>query len=248
MLTHAGATADAPAGECSSIADLAGATPSLSTLFTAVSAAPIVAAALSDLEEDFTVFAPSDDAFAVVPEEPLMALLDETAALEFILTLHVVPGAVMAADLSDGDVLQTINGANLTVSVTDGTVAVMAPEGGTVGTVTTADVEACNGVVHIIDALLIPGGGVDSVAPGPGAMPMGGAAGGYGDVEPVSTSVPTPVTPTGPMPTGENRCPTTLLVNQLPATRMFCIAALGYVCACFLCSQVEARCVRARVM
>ncbi|NJR43747.1 MAG: fasciclin domain-containing protein [Akkermansiaceae bacterium] len=185
-----------------SIAELAASTDILSTLYTAVGKAPTVAEDLSSTTEEFTVFAPSNDAFALVPQEPLMALLEETAALTFILELHIVPGTFMAADLADGDVLETLNGANLTVSVTNGTVMVLAPDGGTVGTVVTPDVEACNGVVHIIDSLLIPGAGAADPATGV-PMPVGGVLGSYGDdeIEPVSATVTPPVTTPAMPPT-----------------------------------------------
>ena len=168
----------------------------------AVGEAPMVAAALSDLAEDFTVFAPSDSAFAEVPEEALADLLTQTAALEYILQLHVVSGAVMAEDLSDGDVLETVSGKSLTVGVSNGAVTITPPDDGAPVTVTTADVKACNGVVHVIDGLLVPG---EMGAAGAAGAPVGGPdplpTGSYGgEEEPITTTTPVETTETGAPP------------------------------------------------
>jgi hypothetical protein len=74
-----------------------------------------------------------------------------------ILELHIIPAAVKAADLSDGQVVTTIGGEKLTVSVKPGTITFTAPNGGMVGTVIKADIMSCKGVVHIIDMVLTPG-------------------------------------------------------------------------------------------
>jgi uncharacterized surface protein with fasciclin (FAS1) repeats len=123
---------------------------SFTTLVTAVQAA--------GLEETlrgtgpFTVFAPSDDAFAAVPKATLDALLaDPKGALTDVLTYHVIPGKVMSTDLSDGMEVETVNGATIMIKVNDdGTVQIND------ATVTTADIETSNGVVHVIDKVLIP--------------------------------------------------------------------------------------------
>ncbi len=103
-------------------------------------------------EGPFTVFAPTDDAFAAVPKETLDSLLaDPTGALADVLTYHVVPGKVMSTDLSDGMEVETVNGATIMITVNDdGTVQIND------ATVTTADIETSNGVIHVIDAVLIP--------------------------------------------------------------------------------------------
>ncbi len=97
----------------------------------------------------FTVFAPTDAAFAAVPKETLDALAADKDLLVKVLTYHVVSGAVMAADAKPGEV-PTVEGSALTVSVVDGKVMVND------ATVTTADVKASNGVIHVIDKVLMP--------------------------------------------------------------------------------------------
>ena len=103
-------------------------------------------------EGPYTVFAPTDDAFAAVPQETMDALLaDPTGALADVLTYHVVPGKVMSTDLSDGMMVETVNGESLKITVNaDGTVMVGD------ATVTTADIETSNGVIHVIDTVLVP--------------------------------------------------------------------------------------------
>ncbi|MEJ7692498.1 fasciclin domain-containing protein [Daejeonella sp.] len=100
----------------------------------------------------FTVFAPTNGAFAKVPKATLDNLMKPAmkADLTKILTYHVVPGALMAADLKDGQELTTVQGQKLKVTVKDGKVWV----GG--ATVTIADVVSSNGVTHVIDGVLMP--------------------------------------------------------------------------------------------
>ena len=139
-----------PVVETNTIVDIAVATPDLSTLVTVAAEAGLVEALAGP--GPITVFAPTDDAFAAVPEAALADLLapENIESLQLVLANHVVQGAVMASDLSDGMVLTTLAGEELTVAIsTDGVVTV----GG--ATVTTADVEADNGVVHIIDTVIV---------------------------------------------------------------------------------------------
>jgi uncharacterized surface protein with fasciclin (FAS1) repeats len=96
----------------------------------------------------FTVFAPTDAAFAKVPKADLDALLKDKAKLTAVLTYHVVPGAVMAKDVKAGKV-KTVQGSELTVS-TDGGVKVDSAN------VTKTDIVASNGVIHVIDSVVIP--------------------------------------------------------------------------------------------
>ena len=100
----------------------------------------------------FTVFAPTDAAFAKLPDGTVTALLADKEKLASILTFHVVSGKVMAADLikSNGATPKTVNGLPLDIVVRGGKVYVNGVN------VVTADVQASNGVIHIIDAVLLP--------------------------------------------------------------------------------------------
>ncbi|MBV0913761.1 fasciclin domain-containing protein [Anianabacter salinae] len=118
------------------------------TLLAAAEAAGLVETLTG--EGPFTVFAPTDEAFAALPEGTVEGLLADTEALTAILTYHVVPGKVMSTDLSDGMMAGTVNGAEITVGVGDAVTVDGA-------TVTTADIEASNGVIHVIDTVLMPG-------------------------------------------------------------------------------------------
>jgi len=96
----------------------------------------------------FTVFAPTDEAFAKIPKAQLDALLADKAKLTAVLTYHVVPGTVMSKDVKAGKV-KTVQGGELTVT-TSGGVAVDGAK------VTAADIAASNGVIHVIDSVLMP--------------------------------------------------------------------------------------------
>lgn len=130
------------------IAELAVNTPQLSTLTTALAEAGLVET--FDDSGPYTVFAPTNDAFAALPDGALDDLLADEAALTNVLTYHVVAGRLEAADLSDGQMLETLSGEQLTVDLVGDAVQV----GG--ATVVTANVGATNGVVHLIDAVLLP--------------------------------------------------------------------------------------------
>ena len=97
----------------------------------------------------FTVFAPSNEAFAKVPSKTMDDLAKDPAKLKAVLTYHVVPGKVMAADVKNGN-SKTVNGANLALSKAGDFVTVED------AMVQTADLSASNGVVHIVDSVLIP--------------------------------------------------------------------------------------------
>jgi uncharacterized surface protein with fasciclin (FAS1) repeats len=119
------------------------------TLAAAVTAAGLVATLQGD--GPFTVFAPTDAAFADIQSEVDKLLKPENKSkLAKILTYHVVSGKTMAADLKDGQELTTVEGGKLHVTVKDGKVTV----GG--AHVTSANVEASNGVIHVIDKVLLP--------------------------------------------------------------------------------------------
>jgi len=129
------------------LAELASDTQSLSTLVSALQTANLT----STLEGSgpFTVFAPSNDAFDAVQDDLLTAILGDSNTLDDLLKYHVVAGTFRASDLTDGQTLTALNGDELNVMVDGGDVFV---EGVKVGT---ADVSASNGVVHIMDGVLL---------------------------------------------------------------------------------------------
>jgi uncharacterized surface protein with fasciclin (FAS1) repeats len=143
------------AEEAGTIVDVAAGNPDFSTLVAAVEAADLVETLSGD--GPFTVFAPTDDAFAALPEGTLDELLlpENQDTLATILTYHVVSGAVMSSDLSDGQVVETVQGETLTVGVSDSGVTLTDAGGNTVNVVI-ADVEASNGVIHAIDGVVLP--------------------------------------------------------------------------------------------
>lgn len=140
------------------IVDTAVAAGDFETLVAAVQAAGLEETLRGD--GPFTVFAPSDDAFAALPEGTVDTLLeDPTGDLADILKYHVVEGAVMASDVAgmDGQEVTTVNGATFTVNVgDDGTVSLTDAAGNEVGVVQT-DIETSNGVIHVLDGVLMPG-------------------------------------------------------------------------------------------
>ena len=135
--------------EAGTIVDVAVANGSFETLVAAVTAADLVETLSS--EGPFTVFAPTDDAFAALPEGLVDCLLleENVDALSAILTYHVVASDVMSTDLTDGPVA-TVQGEEITVDLTDGVTLNESV------TVVAADVEASNGVIHVIDGVLVP--------------------------------------------------------------------------------------------
>jgi len=146
------ATADAD------IVDTAIEAGNFETLVTAVQAAGLEETLRG--EGPFTVFAPTDDAFAALPEGTLDTLLqDPTGDLAGILTYHVVEGEVMADAVAemDGQEVTTVNGATFTVNVADdGSVSLTDAAGNQVNVVET-DIETSNGVIHVLDGVLMPG-------------------------------------------------------------------------------------------
>lgn len=134
---------------------LASKTATLSTLVTAVKAAGLVDTLQGT--GPYTVFAPTNAAFEALPAGTLDTLLkpENVEQLKSILTYHVVPGKVLAADLTDGQVITTVQGGKLTVSIMDGKVYLIDAKGNKVP-VEKADVNADNGVVHVIGGVLLP--------------------------------------------------------------------------------------------
>ena len=149
---------DTTAPEEADIVDTAIAAGSFETLVAAVQAAGLEETLRG--EGPFTVFAPTDDAFAALPEGTLDTLLEDPQGdLTDILTYHVVAGEVMAADVVelDGQEVETVQGATFTVNV-DGDMVTLTDAAGNTVNVTETDIEASNGVIHVIDAVLMPTG------------------------------------------------------------------------------------------
>jgi uncharacterized surface protein with fasciclin (FAS1) repeats len=134
-------------GADGTIVDIAAGDDRFETLVAAVTAAGLVDT-LSG-EGPFTVFAPTDDAFAALPDGTVEGLLEDIPTLTSILTYHVVPGAVMSGDLSDGMMPETVNGQTVSIGVGDGVTVDGA-------NVVLADIEASNGVIHVIDSVILP--------------------------------------------------------------------------------------------
>jgi len=144
LLLAAGcATAPAP----KNLVETAAATPQLSTLSKLIRDAGL-ADTLSG-PGPFTVFAPTDDAFKALPPATLQALVQDKARLQAVLKNHVLPGAVLSPDVKNGPV-KNVDGSNLALSKSGTFVTVED------AVVTTADVKATNGVVHIVDKVLVP--------------------------------------------------------------------------------------------
>ena len=136
--------------EAADIVDTAVAAGDFSTLAAALDAAGLVDTLKG--EGPFTVFAPTDAAFEKLPAGTLEDLLkpENKDQLTAILTYHVTGGSVPSSDLSDGQMIETLEGSELPVSISGSTVMVGD------ATVTAADVEASNGVIHVIDTVLLP--------------------------------------------------------------------------------------------
>ena len=138
-------TTAAPAAD---IVDTAIAAGQFETLATALQAADLVETLKG--EGPFTVFAPTDEAFAALPEGTLKSLLEDIPALTDILLYHVVSGEVEAADVVELDSATTVQGSDVTITVDGSAVQVNQAN------VVTTDIIATNGVIHVIDAVILP--------------------------------------------------------------------------------------------
>jgi uncharacterized surface protein with fasciclin (FAS1) repeats len=147
LLTAAALAFAFASSHAADIVDTAVAAGSFNTLVTAVKAAGLVDTLKGP--GPFTVFAPTDEAFAKIPKATLDALLKDKAALTKVLTYHVVAGKVMAADVKAGSV-PTVQGSPLTVTVAGGKVSVDKAH------VVKTDIVADNGVIHVVDTVLMP--------------------------------------------------------------------------------------------
>jgi uncharacterized surface protein with fasciclin (FAS1) repeats len=132
--------------QAADIVDTAVGAGSFKTLATALGAAGLVDTLKG--KGPFTVFAPNDEAFAKIPKADLDALLKDKAKLTAVLTYHVVPGKVMAADVKAGKV-KTVQGSDLTITTSKGVMVNNAK-------VIKTDIVADNGVIHVIDTVLMP--------------------------------------------------------------------------------------------
>ncbi len=152
MLTVALASSVAfAAPETKDVVDTAVAAGDFKTLATALTEAGLIETLKG--KGPFTVFAPTDAAFAKIPKADLDALLKDKKKLAAVLTYHVVPGKVMAADvvkMKDGTKVKTVSGKSFTLGNKDGKVMV---DG---AAVTKTDIEASNGVIHVIDTVILP--------------------------------------------------------------------------------------------
>jgi uncharacterized surface protein with fasciclin (FAS1) repeats len=135
-------------GDQMDIVDTAVAADDFETLVTAVQAAGLVETLKGD--GPFTVFAPTDEAFAAIPEADLNALLADKEKLTAVLTYHVVPGKVMAADVMGLDSATTVQGSDVDIEIVEGGVQVDGAN------VVQTNIEASNGVIHVIDAVIMP--------------------------------------------------------------------------------------------
>ncbi len=130
------------------IVDIAVGAGSFSTLVTAVQAAGLVETLKSP--GPFTVFAPNDDAFAKLPPGTITTLVQNIPQLTRILTYHVVPGKLMKDDLAKLGTVTSVEGSTININCTDGFEVKNA-------TVLAADIEADNGVIHVIDTVILMG-------------------------------------------------------------------------------------------
>jgi transforming growth factor-beta-induced protein len=130
------------------IVDTAVSAKQFKTLVAAVKAAGLVEVLQG--EGPFTVFAPTDEAFEEIPKDQLAALLKDQKRLQEVLTYHVLPDKVLAADVVKLESAETVLEKPVTIAVEDGKVKINE------ATVIEADIECANGVIHVIDAVLMP--------------------------------------------------------------------------------------------
>jgi uncharacterized surface protein with fasciclin (FAS1) repeats len=136
------------AAQESDIVETAKAAGGFETLLAAATAADLVEVLQGD--GPYTVFAPTDEAFARIPEEDLQALLANKEALTEVLLYHVVPGKVVAAEVVGLSSAETAAGREVSIEVVEGSVKVGE------ATVVATDIEASNGIIHVIDRVMLP--------------------------------------------------------------------------------------------
>jgi uncharacterized surface protein with fasciclin (FAS1) repeats len=148
LADHHGGGKDKGYGDKKNIVETAQSAGQFNTLVTAIEAAGLVET-LSG-EGPFTVFAPTDEAFAKIPEADLNALIQDTDALTSVLTYHVVAGKVMAKDVVGLSSAETVQGSSVDIRVDGETVMIDGAK------VIKTDIKASNGVIHVIDAVIMP--------------------------------------------------------------------------------------------
>ena len=146
LITALAFTVASVSAQATDIVDTAVAAGSFKTLTAALKAAGLVETLKG--KGPFTVFAPTDEAFAKVPKSELDALLSDKAKLTALLTYHVVPGKVMASEVKAGKV-KTVQGSALTVSTASGPMVDQAK-------IIKTDIACDNGVIHVIDSVVVP--------------------------------------------------------------------------------------------
>lgn len=139
------AIAEAQDGDIVAVAQSAG---GFETLLAAATAADLVSVLQG--EGPFTVFAPTDEAFARIPAADLQALLANKEALQQVLLYHVVPGRVAAADVVNLSEAETASGQSFSIEVANGSVKVDGAN------VVATDIQATNGIIHVIDRVILP--------------------------------------------------------------------------------------------
>lgn len=142
------ATTDQPVEPTLNIVETAATAGSFNTLVEAIKVAGLVEVLSS--EGPFTVFAPTDEAFSRIPQEELNGLIADKEALTAVLTYHVVPGKVYAEEVVKLSSAETVSGQTVEVRIDGGKVRI---DG---ATVISADIEATNGVIHVIDRVILP--------------------------------------------------------------------------------------------
>lgn len=162
------------------IVDIASSIDDFTTLVSLVRAAGLVDTLSGD--GPFTVFAPTNDAFVKIPPSIVEALMEDTEALASVLTYHVIPSNVYG-DIMGTAVVETVQGGNLTATAMDGSIML----NGDAASVTTADVLARNGVIHVIDSVLLP---PDFVDPRPSNVEIVVGSPNHNTLETAVTTVP----------------------------------------------------------
>jgi uncharacterized surface protein with fasciclin (FAS1) repeats len=148
LLSASTVTSPVAAQSPGDIVETAQAAGSFNTLLEAAQAAGLVDVLKG--EGPYTVFAPTDEAFAQIPEADLNALLADEEALRSVLLYHVVPGRVLASQVVELDSAETAQGGVVTIEVEDGVVRVDEAR------VVSTDIQASNGIIHVIDRVLLP--------------------------------------------------------------------------------------------